>query len=146
MRWVKLTFPPEVRARCWFRIERFTSRSLAGTERTLVAVGTDSDASMFCAMRAAAPRRGEAVGGTEAVVAAPSVPAALGAGTGSPVGAGPGAVPVTGGVGVCVGVGVGVGVARGVCGAVAPFGPGSAAGAGAGATEGTAAVATPPGT
>ena len=62
MRWVKLTFPPEVRARCWLRMDRLTSSSLAGTERTLVAVGTVSDAAMFWAMRAAAPRSGVTVG------------------------------------------------------------------------------------
>ncbi len=43
-------------------MDRLTSRSLAGTERTLVAVGTDSDAAMFSAIRAAAPRSGAATG------------------------------------------------------------------------------------
>src|ERR1700736_3679487 len=37
---------------------RLTSSSLAGTTRTLVAVGTDSEASMLATMRAAAPRKG----------------------------------------------------------------------------------------
>ena len=39
---------------------RLTSRSLAGTWRKLVAVGTPSDDSMLVAVRAAAPRRGVA--------------------------------------------------------------------------------------
>src|ERR1700722_15914497 len=128
MRWVKLTLPPEVRARCWLRIDRFTSRSLAGTERTLVAVGTDSDAAMFCAIRAAAPRRGAAAGSADAAdtaggeVTDPSVRARSGGADGpAPLGAtapGAGAVAELGG---------------------APVG-GSATGGG------TAAVATPPGT
>src|SRR5437588_1319619 len=58
MRWVKLAFPPRVRARWLLRILRLTSRSLAGTWRTLVAVGTPRLASMLATMRAAAPRRG----------------------------------------------------------------------------------------
>src|SRR5215207_11607619 len=36
---------------------RLSHSSLTGTERTLVAVGTVSEASMFCAIRAGAPRR-----------------------------------------------------------------------------------------
>ncbi len=40
---------------------RLTSSSLAGTARTLVAVGTPSDASMLATMRPAAPRSGVAV-------------------------------------------------------------------------------------
>ena len=36
---------------------RLSQSSLTGTERTLVAVGTVSDASMFCTVRAGAPRR-----------------------------------------------------------------------------------------
>ncbi len=39
---------------------RLTSRSLAGTARTLVAVGTPSEASMLATMRPAAPRSGTA--------------------------------------------------------------------------------------
>ena len=35
---------------------RLSQSSLAGTARTLVAVGTVSEASMFCAVRAGAPR------------------------------------------------------------------------------------------
>ena len=47
--------PPRCATRCWFKIGRLTWSSLAGTVRTLVAVGTPSDAAMFAAMRAAAP-------------------------------------------------------------------------------------------
>src|SRR5271165_6194087 len=62
MRWVKLTFAPVTRARCRLSIERLASRSLAGTWRTLVAVGTSIDAAMLVAMRAAAPRSGVGTG------------------------------------------------------------------------------------
>ena len=130
MRWVKLTFPPEVRARCWLRIARLTSRSLAGTERTLVAVGTDSDAAMFCAMRAAAPRNGVAVGAAR-TTPAPSAPSA---GAPAPVAVAGAAAEAGGDVVVAVGaagrVGSGAACRR-------PAG---------GATAGTATVATPPGT
>ena len=57
---MKLTLPPVVRANWLLMTARLTSRSLAGTLRTLVAVGTASDASMLATMRPAAPRRGVA--------------------------------------------------------------------------------------
>ncbi len=57
MMWVKLTLAPVVRANWLLRMSRFTSRRRAGTERTLVAVGTPRLASMFATMRDAAPRR-----------------------------------------------------------------------------------------
>ena len=60
MMWVKLTFAPVVRANWLFRIRRLTSRSRAGTVRTLVAVGTDRLSSMLATVRAAAPRSGVA--------------------------------------------------------------------------------------
>src|SRR5580658_6569374 len=85
MRWVKLTLAPDVRARCWLSIERLTSRSLAGTVRTLVAVGMASDASMLTAMRAAAPRRATGAGPSVAGVSATA--GAAGAGAGGAVGA-----------------------------------------------------------
>src|SRR5215218_5667154 len=56
MRWVKLTLPPRPRARWLLMTMRLSASSFAGTARTLVAVGTWSEASMFWAMRAAAPR------------------------------------------------------------------------------------------
>src|SRR5664280_3380274 len=61
MRWVKLTLPPVVRKSWSLMTVRLTSRSLAGTTRTLVAVGTPSDASMLATMRPAAPRSGTAL-------------------------------------------------------------------------------------
>ncbi len=51
---------------------RFTSRSLAGTCRKLVAVGTARLASMFATTRAAAPRSGSP-SGSLGVAVAPSV-------------------------------------------------------------------------
>ena len=60
MMWVKLTFAPVVRASWLFRIRRLTSRSRAGTVRTLVAVGTARLASMLATIREAAPRSGVA--------------------------------------------------------------------------------------
>src|SRR3954451_6417979 len=56
MRWVKLTLPPRPRARWLLITMRLSTSSLAGTARTLVAVGTSSEASMFCTIRAATPR------------------------------------------------------------------------------------------
>src|SRR5271165_7654709 len=58
MRWVKLTLAPDVRASWLLRIWRLTSKSLAGTVRTLVAVGTLRLSTMLATMREAAPRRG----------------------------------------------------------------------------------------
>src|SRR5919107_2143074 len=40
---------------------RLSTSSFAGTARTLVAVGTSSEASMFCTIRAATPRSGTTV-------------------------------------------------------------------------------------
>ena len=57
MRWVKETLPPRVWARWPLIMARFSMRTLAGTARADVAVGTDSEASMFLAVRAAAPLR-----------------------------------------------------------------------------------------
>src|SRR5439155_23729131 len=56
MRWVKEIFPPLVRLRWLLITIRLSAISLAGTARTLVAVGTLSEASMFFAIAAAAPR------------------------------------------------------------------------------------------
>ncbi len=54
---------------------RLSQRSLTGTDRTLVAVGTDREASMFWAVRAGAPRRTVSCGS--------SLTSALAAGSGS---------------------------------------------------------------
>src|SRR6266550_3184417 len=66
MMWVKETLPPRARRRWLLITIRLSAISLAGTERTLVAVGTASDASMFVTTRAEAPRSGtiSAPGGT----------------------------------------------------------------------------------
>src|SRR4051812_49226165 len=56
MRCVKLTLPPRLRRRWLLMTMRWSISSLTGSERTLVAVGMDSDASMFLAVRADAPR------------------------------------------------------------------------------------------
>src|SRR5690242_14484122 len=56
MRCVKEILPPRVRFRWLLMTMRLSAISLAGTARTLVAVGTLSEASMFFAMAAAAPR------------------------------------------------------------------------------------------
>src|SRR6476661_8919476 len=58
MRWVNDTLPPRERARWLLMTTRLSIRSLAGTARTLVAVGTVSDDSMLVTVRALAPRSG----------------------------------------------------------------------------------------
>ena len=65
---------------------RFSSRSFAGTKRMLVAVGTERLASMFCAIRAAAPRRGVGAEPSAAVAAS-----AVGVATGGALAAVPSA-------------------------------------------------------
>ena len=63
---VNETFPPRVRFK-WFVITvRLSIINLAGIARTLVAVGTDSDASIDATTRPATPRSGS-------IVAAPGV-------------------------------------------------------------------------
>ena len=68
IKWVKLTLAPVVRNNWLLTMVRLTSSSLAGTTRTLVAVGTPSDASMLDTIRAAAPRRGAATSASSAWV------------------------------------------------------------------------------
>src|SRR3712207_4236201 len=58
MRWVNDTLPPRARARWLLMTIRLSHSSLTGTDRTLVAVGTLRLRSMFCAVRAGAPRSG----------------------------------------------------------------------------------------
>src|ERR687893_1619504 len=58
MRRVNETLPPRERARWLLTTMRLSARSLAGTARTLVAVGTVSEAFMFLTTAAAAPRSG----------------------------------------------------------------------------------------
>src|SRR5690349_3026807 len=54
--WVKLILPPRVRARWLLTTIRLSIIALAGTARTLVAVGISNDSAMFFAMAAAGPR------------------------------------------------------------------------------------------
>src|SRR5262252_608997 len=56
MRWVNETLPPRPRLRWLLMTMRLSMSSLAGTGRTLVAVGTVRLAIMFVAVRADAPR------------------------------------------------------------------------------------------
>src|SRR6266513_2409652 len=115
MRWVKLTLPPLVRDRWLLRIVRLTSSSLAGTWRTLVAVGTPRLASMLETMRAPAPRRG---------VGAGSSPSAAGDGCGR------GGAWGCGGAGRAArGAGPSVGATAGSAGAEGRVGGASAGGA-----------------
>jgi len=57
IRWVKETLPPRARLRWLLMTMRLSISNLTGTWRTLVAVGTVRLVSMFCAVRADAPRR-----------------------------------------------------------------------------------------
>ena len=58
MMWVKLTLGVLVAARWRFTRARFSSRARTGTSRIEVAVGTESDASMFSMTRTIPPRTG----------------------------------------------------------------------------------------
>src|SRR5919202_1807613 len=62
MRCVNETLPPRARARWLLMTMRLSASSLAGTARTLDAVGTVSEAFMFLTTLAAAPRRGSRFG------------------------------------------------------------------------------------
>src|SRR3954470_6672548 len=91
MRWVKLILPPLACERWLLMSRRLASSSRAGTTRKEVAVGTPRLASMFCTVRAAAPRRGFAGGFAED-----------GAGGGcASAGAAFGELAASGGVAVC---------------------------------------------
>src|SRR3712207_9225852 len=82
MRCVNDTFPPRERARWLLITMRLSARSLAGTARTLVAVGTVSEAFMFLTTAAAAPRSGDCLGPSPVAFAAAAGAAAFGAGAG----------------------------------------------------------------
>src|SRR5437870_3660028 len=56
MRWVKEILPPRVRFRWLLITTRLSASSLAGTARTLVAVGMPSEACMFLTTVLAEPR------------------------------------------------------------------------------------------
>src|SRR5215207_3259501 len=57
MMWVYETLPPRARRRWLLITTRWSMRSLTGKDRTLVAVGTAKEMSMFFAVRAGAPRK-----------------------------------------------------------------------------------------
>src|SRR4051794_5929044 len=75
-RWVNEILPPRARRRWLLMTIRLSISSLTGTWRTLVAVGTWRLVSMFCAVRAGAPRR--IFRSASSVVAAAAGCAALG--------------------------------------------------------------------
>ena len=76
--WVKLTLPPRARRRWLLITIRLSIMSFAGIVRTLVAVGMESDASMFVASDLAMPRSGV----TRSSVGAPVCAASVGASAG----------------------------------------------------------------
>ena len=81
---VKETLPPRARFRWLLMTMRLSISSLAGTARTLVAVGTSSEDSMFVTTRAAGPRRMVVVvSEADAGVAAGAVPESRGTWTGA---------------------------------------------------------------
>src|SRR6476620_11275876 len=83
IRCVKLTLPPRERARWLLITMRLSASSLAGTARTLVAVGTVSERFMFLTTAAEAPRRGDclpAATGAAGVLAAGFAAGAVSAG------------------------------------------------------------------
>src|SRR6476619_6143389 len=110
-RCVKEILPPRVRLRWLLMTVRLSIINLAGMARTLVAVGTSSEAFMFLTTAAAAPRStatsssspGGGPAGALAALAG-SAFAAAGAGLGSGVGAG---LASAGGAGFGVGGAVG---------------------------------------
>src|SRR5690606_1358682 len=105
MMWVNDTLPPRERARRLLMTMRLSTSSLAGTERTLVAVGTSRLVSMLEAVRAGAPRSGTTSASSEAVSAAAGLGGACWAGVGLP----------------CAGVGLGGAAFAGAGWAGCPF-------------------------
>src|SRR5690606_37248805 len=99
MRWVKETLPPRLRARWLLMTIRLSMSSLAGSDRTLVAVGISRLASMLLTTRAVAPR-------SRVTVASFCGPVDRGAGASRGVGAPP---DTCGSAEVVLGFGLGVG-------------------------------------
>src|SRR6478609_2915996 len=89
IRCVNDTLPPRERARWLLMTIRLSASSLAGTARTLVAVGTVSETFMFLTTLAAAPRSGDCL-----PAATGGAGAALAAGAGADLAAGAGAFSV----------------------------------------------------
>src|SRR4051794_41943384 len=122
MRCVKLTLPPRARRRWLLMTMRLSIISFAGIVRTLVAVGIESDASMFVARDFAIPRSGTTVSSVGAIARRPCTGASAGMGWAF----GP------------AGVGFALAAARGVVG-----GPGPGAPGGRGAVAGGGGRAAP---
>src|SRR5690606_21464119 len=70
MRWVNDTLPPRARLRWLLMTMRLSHSSLTGLLRTEVAVGTDSEMSMFFAVAAGMPRSTVRVGSSLALTGA----------------------------------------------------------------------------
>src|SRR5690606_32136183 len=142
MRCVNEIFPPRVRLRWLLMTMRLSAISLAGTARTLVAVGTLSEASMFFAMAAAAPRRTLVSGSDFACFSALSAFSALAAWPDRPE-----LAPFSAGCGAGLGVGFAGAACWACCGSAflgsACFGS-ACAGCSAGAVEGAAAALADP--
>jgi hypothetical protein len=109
---VKEIFPPRDRARWLLITMRLSARSLAGTARTLVAVGTVSDRFMFLTTAAAAPRSGDCDPAATGVLAA-GLSAAFGCAALSWAGAAAGAAGLAGAGAAAAGAGVLAGLAAG---------------------------------
>src|SRR3954471_17835400 len=105
MRWVNDTLPPRLRRRWLLMTVRLSARSLAGTARTLVAVGTVRLVSMLATTRAAAPFSG--------VFAEPAAGATAGVGAAGVAAAGGAAAAGAGGGGAAAAAGAAAGAATG---------------------------------
>src|SRR3954447_5289974 len=105
MMWVNDTLPPRALARWPLMTIRLSHSSLTGTDRTEVAVGTASEASMFWTVRAGAPRRTVKVGSSLAAACAAGG-CSLGTGLVVPLA---GSAAFDSGRGLATGAGVGVG-------------------------------------
>src|SRR6478672_8712781 len=107
MRCVNDTLPPRLRRRWLLMTVRLSASSLAGTARTLVAVGTVRLVSMLATTRAAAPLSGVLA---EPVVGAASLAGwAAGAGTGAGAAGAGAAAEGTGAAGAAGGAAAGAG-------------------------------------
>src|SRR6478609_10536723 len=105
MMWVNDTLPPRARARWLLMTVRLSHSSFTGTERTDVAVGTLRELSMFCTVRAGAPRRTVYVGSSSAGAGAAGRDS-FGTGLVVPLA---GSAALVSGRGFATGAGVGVG-------------------------------------
>ena len=139
MTWVNDTLPPRPRDRWLLITTRLSISNFTGTDRTLVAVGTERLASMFVTTRPAAPRSTSGSTTDASALSLDGGVAASGGGVDSGVDAGVDAGVEAGvdGAGGVVGVAV-VGVEE-LCSGAADAGAGAGAAAAAAAACGTAA-------